>query len=254
MFKTLFSSLFAVSMFALGAIGSWYLSTIGLGKTEEAADTATKSVSASPASPLGLSVGESSVDLTKMPIPAHGKGMGPEELFRFAEENRRSLEDLAGQKQLLAKEANRVNLQHKDLDNKRQELDGLLLQNKDLLTEVERIENQVNQKMAELKQLQEERDKQQKKDAETGTGASEDVQANIKSMAKFLAAITPEAAGQTLKKLANDGKMDTVLSLLNNLPERDAGKILTAMGDAVLLADIMERFQHFKRPAKNIKR
>lgn len=252
MFKTLFSSLFAVAMFAAGAIGSWYLSNMSPTEETEADATTTPVSVNTPVPPLSTASKGPKADLKKMPVAAYGKAISAEELFRRSADTKREREELARREEHLEKEANRVNLLHNDLEEKRKEVDALVEHNKEILASIEKLEVKVKQEMQTLQKLKDDRDQQLKKEAEAGKGDAANIEANVKTMSKFLAALEPDAAAATLKKLINDGKMDFVLQLLNNVPDRKAGEILNAIArtDDVLLARIMDEFQTLKRPAK----
>jgi hypothetical protein len=73
-------------------------------------------------------------------------------------------------------------------------------------------------------------------------------------MSKWLSSMAPEVAAQLVRELANNGQLDTVVQMLSNLNEREASKILEAVGDVGLISELTEKFRVLKRPETNTTR
>jgi hypothetical protein len=73
---------------------------------------------------------------------------------------------------------------------------------------------------------------------------------SIKQMAGWFQKMEPEAAAEHLRGLADDGKLDTVVQMLADMEDRDVARILAAISDRALVAQLTDKFTKLKRPDK----
>ncbi len=69
---------------------------------------------------------------------------------------------------------------------------------------------------------------------------------NVKRLAELLQGLAPEAAAGTLKEFVNDGKMDLAALVMAQIETRNASKILGAVGDQRLIADLAKAILEIK--------
>ncbi|MCA9212374.1 MAG: hypothetical protein KDB27_04855, partial [Planctomycetales bacterium] len=88
MFKSVLVSLFAVTLFAAGAVGAWYIMNLEKNKPAET-ETALVSEIAPESPPL-----ETKPGLPELGTPFFGKALNGEDIFRFSEMNKKNLQIL----------------------------------------------------------------------------------------------------------------------------------------------------------------
>ena len=84
------------------------------------------------------------------------------------------------------------------------------------------------------------------KNGAAGAGATpmtETQRQNLANVGEFLSGLTPEQAASTIKEFCNNGKMDMVARLLSMMESRNVSKILDALEDPALVAEILERIR-----------
>ncbi len=117
---------------------------------------------------------------------------------------------------------------------------------RDLQTQREATEAALRAVMTELKNVSTEttkldslvKDLQQKKvDFEAGE------KVNITKIAAMYDAMTPEAAAPILKQMADTGKLEMAAKILVQMKERNAARVLEAMGDPALALQILEKMR-----------
>lgn len=75
-------------------------------------------------------------------------------------------------------------------------------------------------------------------------------QQNLKQLSTWVQGMDATTASQFIKELANNGKMDVAVQLLSNFEEREASKILAALNNPKLMAELAEKFRTLQRPTK----
>lgn len=255
MYKTVLNSLFAVFLFALGAVGAWYILQQNGARTAQqavppAAPSRLAAVAAPPqhASPSLSAEAESQDRLEgEMPIPLHAKSMSAEDLFRYGAMNRASLESLRQREEELRKEELRLQLVQKDIEGQKREVEGILTQSQHAVKAAEDMLLQVQQQQQALVAEKQQRQSELEEIRRTKETPDADKQTNTKKMAELLGSMKAEDAAEVLKNLADKGNTDYVLRLLDNIEQRDAAKILDALGNPELVADLTEGYQELKR-------
>jgi len=73
---------------------------------------------------------------------------------------------------------------------------------------------------------------------------------NLANVGDFLSGLAPEQAASTIKEFCNNGKMDMVARLLSLMESRTVSKMLDAIGDPGLVAEILERIRELPPEAE----
>ena len=251
MIKSIVNSLFAVLLFALGAAGSWYFAEYRAQKesvSEEQSPSRLAPLLPREADPAADSIAGAAA-VAKLHVPFHGRAMSAAEVFRYASVNRKTVETLRQKEEDLRQEELRLQLVQKDIEGRKREIEGILKQTQTTLEAGERLLSELQlaaQNLAKQRELQQ-------KESETlkqAQAPSAERMKNVKVTAGWLESMRPEDAAETLKNLANKGNMDFALQLLGYIEERDVAKILDALNDPILVADLTEGFQDLTRPQK----
>ncbi len=251
MLKSIVNGLFAVLLFSLGAVGSWYFAQYHPRQepvtAEQVLSPPTQPLAEPPEPAPSDSVTEPAD--AKLPVPFHGRAMSAAEIFRYASVNRKTMETLRRKEEELRQEELRVQLVQKDIEGKQREIEGVLKQTQDTVAAGERL---LSQLQAEAEKVARERELQQEEleKAKAAQAPSAERMANVKVTAGWLESMSPEDAAETLKNLSNNGKMDFALQLLSYIEQRDVAKILDALHDPTLVAELTEGFRELTRPQK----
>lgn len=245
MVKNVLSSLFAVFLFALGAAGSFYFVqwqekqkesqelVEGEPVVTEPDSAATETATTSAATP------EQPTD--PLPVPVRPQSMTAEQIVRTASQYRSQVEQLKHREAELETQEARLRLTEQDLTQRKLEIDGMLKQIQDYVQKGENLLASIQSERQLLQAEKESRDKelQQIKDARSiPTGMQ---QQNVVKSAQLLGGMKETEAAAVIKKLVNDGSMNYALQLLDNIGERDAAKIISALGseDSDLVSELM---------------
>lgn len=257
MIKTFLYSMFGVFLFALGAGGAWYFFNVQLANSSPGGESLQSTLVANdklelPAvpevEPIIPPISPAAVESDEpLPTVAPSKPISAEEIFRFGVINRKRMEKLQEREKALDERERRMQLEYKDLEARQAEVEGLLAHINDTLTAGESLLSQINTKrleMAEEKSALE----SQKEEHESKTGLSpEDQQANERQAAALIEAMNSETAADVIKEFANSGKMDFALALIEQMEERNGAKILDAINDPALLADMTSKLRERRR-------
>jgi flagellar motility protein MotE (MotC chaperone) len=74
-------------------------------------------------------------------------------------------------------------------------------------------------------------------------------QTNVKKMAEMYDSMDPESAAKILRQMADNKNIETAVKLLGQMKERQAAKVLAAIPDAGLAAQLLDRLKGMKRPS-----
>lgn len=246
MFKTIFSSLFAVTLFALGAVGSWYLGQMQAEKQAETGDSIEDLQS------MEVSTVEDATDVaeptdeesakSRPPIALRPKQMTPEELFRFSIEMKEFAKEQQEKQEELTKMEFRLKLIEKEMEGRQRESDEILRQTELALDESEKLVAQIQQELEKVIKEKDELEIKLEKLKRSSQLPDDDVKTNIKELAAILTSQAPDAAAENVKRLANDGKMNVVVRMFKTLEEKKVAKILDALNDPTLYSEITEAY------------
>jgi hypothetical protein len=236
---------FAGFMFGISAAGSWWMATHSPHSAEEAA--ATDDAASTGDSALHAVTGE-------LPVAVRPKIISPEELLRNAM-SLRTREAALQQQELAAQQRlARLELIEADIQGEQTEVEGLNAQVKAQIEAANVLLAQIAQERAAMEQqrLESEAKLKEFQDAQTKMDAAE--AQNIKRMSAWIQGMEAETAASFLRELANDGKMDVAVQILANFEEREASKVLGAIGDSTLMIELADRFRTLQQPEKSTSR
>jgi hypothetical protein len=240
MVKSILFSLFAVALFAAGAVGSWYMTKLSQAEPVDELEQTAAVVNSSPTETAH------SADLAEMSAPFLGKAMNAEDIFRFEAMNKKNLQRVTEQREALNQEELRLKLADKDLSVRKQEIEGILKQSQQSVAEAERM---IVQLQTELKALKAEKEAEVQVETGPENASSADVQANTKVASGWLEMMPAETAAEQIKTLVNNGNKEYVLQLLGIMEQRNVAKILAGL-EPQLGAELAESFKTASRPHK----
>jgi flagellar motility protein MotE (MotC chaperone) len=243
--KMLMVFVVGVALFGLSAAASWYLQRDENHGTSEPA--AAEKVKATPVSLPTMPVTDATSRAAVRPNPA------PENVVQLAASMQKQQESLRQREQQLAVRQKNLDLVYQDLKTERKSLDEVRLQiNEEMKALADKME-QLERKAAEL-------DRQHDKIAEK----TQDIkgrmleldkteQSNFKRFGTIYDTMPAEKAGETLQHLVDSGKIDTAVSILAGMRERQAANVLASIQDRDpdVVVHLLERLKTMKKPAPN---
>lgn len=258
MFKTILYSMFAVFLFALGAMGSWYFFNSQEEPEDATAQVEQQDLSANDKPLPDIPGIQDAIDALDVPLTVEPeekplptvqptKPLTAEEIYRFGLINRNRTEKLQQRESALDERARQLQLEFKDLEAREAEVDGLNAHIEDTITAAEALMSQINQKRLELADLKNRLDKQAE-DIQSKTGLTpEEQKNNDKTTAALIQSMKPANAAAVLKTLANDGQLDAAIALIVEMEQRNAAKIMESIDDEQLRTDITAQLRALKR-------
>lgn len=257
MFKNLLYSMFAVGLFASGAVGAWYFLEFTQkqqAQAETAPDPAAEARLESRPTEQDLPLFSDGGEADRLPVPVHAKVTSAEDIFRWEQMNGEAELELKRQRELLKQEESRLKTTHKDLEAQHRELEGQYLQIQEALATAEKMVTRIQKAAEGLKAEKEALDKQRAETEKSTQGANVERETNIKSMANLVQGMPPERAAETIEGLVRDGKLALVLQMLRNIEPRNAAKILGNISDNEILMELIAAFPEQRLPKANIVR
>jgi flagellar motility protein MotE (MotC chaperone) len=73
---------------------------------------------------------------------------------------------------------------------------------------------------------------------------------NIKKLSTWVQGMDAPTAANLIRTMADNGKMDVAVRLLANFEEREASKVLAALNNPELMAELADKFRTLQRPTK----
>lgn len=211
-----------------------------------------------------------------MSSPVAGRSMTPEEIVRYGFQYKKNMEVLKQKNEELKNNEMRLQLIQKDVDQKKMEIEGMLKQlqqtatatellmqdtqreRQTLATEREALEQEKRALTTEKDSLQKQLDESKKNSSSSGgaNGAPQGAnqasnaaeQQNVEKVALILAELDEVTAAAIVKDLANKGKIEYVLQILDRIEPRNVAGILNAMGDTELTSQLTEAYRGLTRP------
>lgn len=237
MIKSFLISMFAVLLFALGAVGSWfYLQMESEDAEDEVQPMATLAVERA-ANPVPKP------ETSTLPAIIRGPELDAEEMFRLTTATREKREQLREYEERLREHKQRIKAADADTKSAHREVEGMLGQVRNIMSGAEKLLDEVQLALNDLKkqksELQTKEDKLKELEKEAGAGAA----ANMKTLSEYMASMPADVAAGAIKEMTNDGKIDFVVQLLRKIEPRNVSKILAELEDPQLLAEIAQRFR-----------
>jgi hypothetical protein len=253
---------FGLVMFAVTAGGSWF----AMSKQHAAAITADDEhattdehapaetlraeTSHGPATGTTHSAPAQHHDEEELPVVVRPKMSTPEDILRNAMSLKAREEKLVQRERAAEQEAMRLGLVQSDLQGEQVTIEALAA---DVKMQIESANQLLTRIYDEKSSLDRERLKnadEMKKFEDTKTEMNDLERQNLKQLSTWIQGMDSAAAAAFIKELSNDGKMDVAVQMLVNFEEREASKILAALNDPELMADLAEKFRTLQRPTK----
>lgn len=137
--------------------------------------------------------------------------------------------NLREQQDKLVRRAAQVELVVRDLQSQREATEASLRQ---VLNELKNVSTETGKLDALADDLK-------KKKVEFEAGEKK----NVDKIAAMYDAMTPEAAGPILKQMADSGRLELAAKILVQMKERNAARVLEALGDPALALQILEKMR-----------
>lgn len=253
---------FGLLVFGVAAGGSW----IAMSK-QHAADVASDeehaateehasadSAHAGPAhgAPAGAGHGATTEqhDETELPVVVRPKMLTPEDILRNAMSLKAREEKLVQRERAAEQEEVRLGLVQSDLQGEQVTIETL---SSDVKSQIESANQLLARIYDEKSALDRERlnnAEEAKKFEETKTEMNSLEQQNLKQLSTWIQGMDADSASAFILELANNGKMDVAVQMLANFEEREASKILAALNNPKLMAELAEKFRTLQRPTK----
>ena len=246
MMKLLKSLTFGLLLFGMAGAGSWFM----MNRPDPAAadpDSGQEPAAAAPTQ--DPTDPEAPPKLSDVPVPVRAKSATAEEIFRLGAALRRQQEALGQREEALQQKELQLKLVHEDVRNQQRELEGLLAQIQDALKSGEALKSNILQAREQLEQRRSEAQHQLQQMDKAESQRDESQSANIKKMSQIIQNMPVDGASAYLRQAIDAGNMDSAVQVLANLEERDAAEVLHALGDPVLIAQLMDGLQNMKRPS-----
>ena len=251
-------SLFALILiwFASAGAGAWLIMT----KTElvkeptEEEDPLAEATAGETQTPPATDDQVEEKPTPELPIPVRTKPISADEAFRLSARLRGEQEVLRLREQRIEKEESRLQIIRNDIALEQQEIEGLLGQIQSALKNAREVSDDIELQRQELEEK------------EAAAGASlqqmqvaketvdEAVTANLKQMSQWLEGMTPQNGAQWIRDMIDDGEMGYVNQMLGDMDAKQVSKILEALEDTALAAEIAARFAKRSRPVKKKRR
>jgi hypothetical protein len=187
---------------------------------------------------------------TELPVVVRPKMLTPEDILRNAMSLKAREEKLVQRERAAEQEEVRLGLVQSDLQGEQVTIETLA---SDVKVQIE----SANQLLARIYEEKSALDRERLKNAEevkkfedTKVEMNELERQNLKQMSTWIQGMDSTQAAEVIKQLSDDGKMDVAVQMLANFEEREASKILAALNDPQLMAELAEKFRTLQRPTK----
>lgn len=218
-------------LFAGSATLSWYLQT-GLEESEEG--------NGLDSTPVSVTQEISEPEITPELMPS--ETLPAETVLRLRDSIIQKEVQLKQRENYLREHEKRIKFMIDDMHRERTEMDSML-------AEAERRSQTARgmlERVQEQTALMPNSAKDQLDSGATGATPApmtETQRQNLANVGEFLSGLTPEQAASTIKEFCNNGKMDMVARLLSMMESRTVSKMLDALADPALVAEILERIR-----------
>lgn len=247
---------FGIVVCAMSAGGSWFARSRQHATTEpvggEAAHESVASTSEAGAVPPPEGEhGHAAHDSAEgLPVVVRPRMLTPEDILRNAMSLKATEEKLNLREQAAQQHEYRLGLVQNDLEQEQTAINSLASEAKEqiesanrlltrILDEKTRLDGERQRNTEEVKQFQ---------DAQTKIDASEEQ--NLKKLSTVVQGMDVQTAATLIKTMADNGKMDVAVRMLANFEEREASKVLAAIGNPELMAELADNFRTLQRPTK----
>jgi len=257
MMKLLKLMMFGIVVFALAAGGSWFARTRQHASADQTAGEhggeSVAGIAGSgtvPSPPEGEHGNAAHDEHEGLPVVVRPRMLTPEDILRNAMSLKNQEDKLNQREQAAQQQEYRLGLVQADLQQEQKAIVSLgddvkrqIESANQLLTRIIDAKNKLDGERQrtndELKQFQ---------DAQTKMDASEEQ--NLKKLSTWVQGMDAATAANLIKTMADNGKMDVAVRLLANFEEREASKVLAALNNPELMAELADKFRTLQRPSK----
>jgi hypothetical protein len=186
----------------------------------------------------------------ELPVVVRPKMLAPEDILRNAMSLKVREEKLVQRERAAEQEEYRLRLVQTDLQGEQVSIEGLAAEVKSQIESANHLLTRIyDEKSAlDMERLKNEEEVKKFEDARIEMNNVE--QQNLKQLSTWIQGMDAEAASAFILELANNGKMDVAVQMLSNFEEREASKILAALNNPKLMAELAEKFRTLQRPTK----
>jgi len=239
-------------LFAGSAAGSWYL--YGRNMPGQDTESAQAGVSGAADGATGRdALTAASAGDGELPVAVRPRPLSAEEIYQLGNVIRSREEALKEREKQIEDREQRAKLMLEDIRAEQIELEALQAKIQSQIESAESLLAKIAAEKQQAEQLRQAAEKDQQHHQQSQAQAEETQSQNVRRMAEWFQNMEAETAAEYLRELADNGKLAMAVQLLANFEERDAAKILAAMNDPALVAQLTEEFKTLKRPGKKKK-
>lgn len=243
-------------VFAASAGGSWFLHQQQNADSEETGEATPEAVTLTEHSqlPPQLPMGQQAGTGDPLPVAVRPRPMSVEELLRHGMSLKTREEGLRDRGQKLDDRESMLRIMLTDLQSEQKDVEALQSQAKEQALSLKQLFEQVQQERRSLGGERTKAADDLKEIQDARIEVEGDQKDNLKTLSQWIQGMEPTKAAELLRELAEDGKMDLAVLLMQNLEDRDASKILSELDDATLVIELAEKFKNLKREKKPARR
>lgn len=238
----------AVVLFGVAAAASWYLQS-----QQNAQDAEENPVKHVADRGRGKSAGRDAV--APRVLPRASSSPDADRLTQLAATLQTQQESLKNREQHVVVREKQLDLIHEAIKKDQKKLDGV---RKDVEGELQLVQEKLDLLEKKTGEGLKDREKTEAQ-LETLRQATLEVTAaeskNLKQVAGIYDKMDPEAAAQNIQQMTEKGSLDTAVTILANMRERQAASLLGELSklDSGIAAQVFERMRFLKTPAKTNK-
>ena len=258
MMKLIKLMMFAIVVFAMSAGGSWFARS-----RQQAAGTATDAHGGESNTAAAAGATEHGVEIPatadapaadgageELPVVVRPRMLTPEDILRNAMSLKAAEEKLTKREQEAEQENLRLELVQSDLQSEQQSIEHLATDVKEQIAAANLLLNRILDEKATWDAERQRGADEMKKFQEARTSINAAEEQNIKQLSTWIQGMDEQAAANFITELSNNGKMDVAVQLLANFEEREASKILAALNNPKMMAELADKFRTLQRPTK----
>jgi flagellar motility protein MotE (MotC chaperone) len=238
----------AVALFALAAGVSWYLqgppaSTDSEEKSAKASHEPRRVKTATP-------------EIAPRSLPRNPVSPEAERMAAFAASLEKQQDSIKNREQHVVVREKQLDLIHEEIKRDQKKLDTV---RKDVESELQLVQEKLDilEKRAAEGEKQRQKAEAQMEEVRQATLELGTVEAkNLKQMGGIYDRMDPEAAAQNILQMSEQGKMDTAVTILAAMRDRQAANILGELSkqDPTIAVQLFDRMRYLKTPAASAKR
>jgi flagellar motility protein MotE (MotC chaperone) len=239
----------AVGLFSLAAGVSWYLQGQGQAPPKDSEEKAAKAGD----HPRGKGAIHEAV--APRPMPRTPVSPEAERITAFAATLEKQQESLKSREQHLAVREKQMDLIHDEIKKDQKKLDVVRKEIENELNLVQEkldiLEKRTGEGLKERQKAEAQLEEVRQATLEIGGLESK----NLKQVAGIYDKMDPEAAAQSIQQMAEKGKIDTAVTILANMRDRQAANLLGELSkqDAGIAVELFDRMRFLKTPSNGKK-